>query len=504
MAVTLHFQSTGSIPGQGGPARMIGPSLTVGRGSENDLCLPDPGKVISKTHCTIEDHGGNIVVVDLSTNGTFLNYSKQPLGPVPTPLNDGDILTMGAYELLVEIVGAAPRPDPVNLPPAEAPRPASAASQGYDDLMADTGADDGDFLDDLLSDGPLRGPGAVARPELGDDGLLPPLGEDEAGLLDPMPEPETQGASDSAHSAAVNDSFQARGPAMQPIPEDWGDDLLAPTGGDDDLLTPPGEDTTGDDSDPFAVPPAGPVFIPEDEPLNLAPDVPVEPVKAPAIPAPAPQTPAPAPVARPAPTPPTVAPAAASDAAARAFLDAAGAGDLNVSDAELVETMARLGGVMQTLIHGMREILMTRADIKSEFRIAQTRIGAGGNNPLKFSISPEQAIEAMVKPSSTGYLEAREAATQALDDIKAHEVAMMSAMEAALKGILAQLAPDELEKQMTTGGGLTSLLKGKKARYWDVYETMYARISDQAESDFHELFARSFARAYQAQLERLK
>ena len=110
----------------------------------------------------------------------------------------------------------------------------------------------------------------------------------------------------------------------------------------------------------------------------------------------------------------------------------------------------------------------------------------------------------MVRPTTKGYLPADDAAHQALDDIKAHEVAMMAAMEAALKGVLQQLSPEVLEGQITKSGGLSSLLQGKKARYWDVYEQMYAKISDQAETDFHDLFAREFSRAYQAQLDRLK
>jgi type VI secretion system FHA domain protein len=93
---------------------------------------------------------------------------------------------------------------------------------------------------------------------------------------------------------------------------------------------------------------------------------------------------------------------------------------------------------------------------------------------------------------------------QALGDIKAHEVAMMTAMEAALKGLLDQLSPNSLEAQLASGGGISGLLKGKKARYWDIYEKMYAKISEQAETDFQELFGREFARAYQAQTERLK
>jgi type VI secretion system protein ImpI/type VI secretion system protein len=152
----------------------------------------------------------------------------------------------------------------------------------------------------------------------------------------------------------------------------------------------------------------------------------------------------------------------------------------------------------------LREILMTRTSIKSEFRIEQTMIGAGGNNPLKFSISPEQAVEAMVRPATKGYLSPETAAEQALDDIKAHEVAMVTGMEAALRGVLARLDPEVLAGKIETSGAFGSLLRGKKARYWEVYEKIYAEIADQAENDFHDLFSREFARAYKEQLDKLK
>jgi type VI secretion system FHA domain protein len=198
------------------------------------------------------------------------------------------------------------------------------------------------------------------------------------------------------------------------------------------------------------------------------------------------------------------APAARNDAAARAFLAALGAGDVPVADADLVDTMTRLGQAMSVMVQGLREVLMTRSAIKSEFRIQQTMISAGGNNPLKFSVSPEQAVEALVRPKARGYLDAQAAAAQALDDIKAHEMAMMSGLEAALKGILHKLSPQALESRIEVSGSLGSLLKGRKARYWEVYEKMYAEIAGQAADDFHDLFAREFARAYQQQLDALK
>ena len=41
MQVTLSFQSSGTIPGDGRPVRMVGASMTIGRSADNDLMLAD-------------------------------------------------------------------------------------------------------------------------------------------------------------------------------------------------------------------------------------------------------------------------------------------------------------------------------------------------------------------------------------------------------------------------------------------------------------------------------
>ena len=113
---------------------------------------------------------------------------------------------------------------------------------------------------------------------------------------------------------------------------------------------------------------------------------------------------------------------------------------------------------MNTFVAGIRSILMTRQSIKSEFRINQTVISAGANNPLKFSVSVEQAIEAMTRPATKGYLPAADAAREAMDDIAAHEVAMMTGMEAALKGVLAELEPAKLSERIDADKSFSSVL----------------------------------------------
>ncbi|MAY87800.1 MAG: type VI secretion system-associated FHA domain protein TagH [Pseudooceanicola sp.] len=483
MPVTLKFQSSGTVPGNARPVEMRGPSLTVGRGPANDLVLPDPDRLLSKNHFVIEDHNGNVMIVDLSTNGTFLNYSKIPLGRTPTPLNNGDVLGLGTYELVIEIGQDIPDMADLLAPPA----PQDGISPGRADrapdpmkLLDDSGPDD--FLDDLLGpDTAPKGPSQL-NPVDPIDELLPPMGEDEDPFFQkPKDGREGEGASLPSHGASANDSIRSGGVqgGNAIIPDDW-----------DDLLD--GIDTPGAKPEPEPAPPPEPV-------RRTPPTIPPEDR--------APPAPAPEPVAAPEPAPepaPKAPPSAEQADLARAFLAAAGAGEVRLDDADLPGTMERMGRVMKSLVTGLREILMTRTSIKSEFRIEQTMIGAGGNNPLKFSISPEQAIEAMVKPATRGYLDPEAAAEQALQDIKAHEVAMVTGMEAALKGVLRKLDPEQLAGQIETSSAFGSLWKGKKARYWEVYEKLYAEISDQAENDFHDLFSREFARAYKAQLDKLK
>jgi type VI secretion system protein ImpI/type VI secretion system protein len=479
MAVTLKFQSSGMVPGSGAPVKMQGGSLTVGRGPANDMTLPDPDRLLSKNHFVIEDHNGKIVIVDFSTNGTFLIYSKVPLGRTPTTLNNGDVLSAGAYELVVEIGQEVPDLDDILAPLGSSDDMAFASADRAPDPMAmlDQSDPEGDFLDDLL--GAEGGPTGHKQLDTSDpiDELLPPLGEEEDPFFQKTSDGrEGTGASLPMHNPSMTDNFAPSGKSgPSVIPDDW-DDLLAPD-----------EPAAPEPVVPAQAAPAPPP-LPELDDEALLPDPPVP--ESPAPPVPAAQ--------------PVQAAQGGDQSAARAFLAALDTEDLNIADADLERTMARMGRVMRMMITGLREVLMTRTSIKSEFRIDQTMISAGGNNPLKFSLSAENAIEALVKPKAKGYLSPETATEEALDDIKAHEIAMVTGMEAAIKGVLGKLDPEVLSGQIETSSAIGSMFKGKKARYWEVYEKMYAQISDQAENDFHELFSREFARAYKEQLDKLK
>ena len=307
----------------------------------------------------------------------------------------------------------------------------------------------------------------VSRPAARQD--LPTLEEeDEAGdflndLLgepastDPLGHPQQPGASAPDHAPAASAHFappQASGPM---IPDDWEDSLIAPQ------PEPPAEELPLETASARQPPVQAPV-----SPANpLAPETPQD------------------------------------DALLRAFLAGVGAPHLQLSPHEAKEIMGRVGRIMATTIDGLRDILMTRSALKSEMRVNRTMIQAQANNPLKFSVSKEQAIEAMLKPTTPGYQEPEAAVAEALRDIKAHEIATMTGMEAALKDLLAQLGPDNLAARIEQKSGRISRFGSKKALYWDAYAAHYAEIANATETDFQSTFGKEFSRAYEEQINKL-
>jgi type VI secretion system FHA domain protein len=77
---------------------------TIGRGRDNDWVLPDPDRYLSGTHARVDFRAGSYIVVDTSSNGTYVNDASEPLGKFHEyTLQDGDFLRLGNYEFRVSI-----------------------------------------------------------------------------------------------------------------------------------------------------------------------------------------------------------------------------------------------------------------------------------------------------------------------------------------------------------------------------------------------------------------
>jgi len=95
----------------------------VGRAFSNDLKIEDPS--VSSNHARIVVEGEVVTLKDLgSTNGTFINRSQVVEGF----LQPGQIITLGAVELLFESNGATATVAPPSMPASAAAAPARPAS----------------------------------------------------------------------------------------------------------------------------------------------------------------------------------------------------------------------------------------------------------------------------------------------------------------------------------------------------------------------------------------
>jgi len=448
-------------------------TLSIGRAANNDWVLADPDRLLSKTHCMISLEGSRYVLTDTSTNGVFINGAREPTARDSRAfLTDGDSFTLGDYTITVTEADSAP-----------APRAAPAAA-GFGSFNQGSGRGGDPFGD---------------------------AGEDPFGA-----EPGTvfhHPVSKSAPVAAfrTEDPF-ASAAAARPGSLDIDDDLFQGITPSDNWAGPSQRDNADAPKLAFAPPkPVAPVNFNDldiddllgDEPIG-APATrppPVQPVARAPEPPPAAMAP---PVAPPPVTPAAQPSATTADAAVMlaALLRGAGVPDLRLTG-DPVASMEAAGAVFRAMVEGLREVLMSRAAIKGELRVEQTMLRARDNNALKFSITVEEAVAALLLPPRTGYKAPLAAVQEAARDIQSHEMAVMAGVQTALIGLLKRFDPAALEARLSPGR-LDSFLPGaRKARIWELFCETYKDIAREAEDDFQSVFGREFAKAYDAQMKKL-
>jgi type VI secretion system FHA domain protein len=154
---------------------------------------------------------------------------------------------------------------------------------------------------------------------------------------------------------------------------------------------------------------------------------------------------------------------------------------------------------------GTMGVLMGRALAKRESRLEMTMISAQANNPLKFFPDADSALMQMMNGGMPGYMAPPRAFANAFDDIKAHELATMAGMRAALAGVLGRFDPQAIEARLQVPSVMDKVLtSGRKARMWDRMVELYTQLAREADSDFHRLFGEAFSKAYEEQIERLR
>ena len=141
-------------------------------------------------------------------------------------------------------------------------------------------------------------------------------------------------------------------------------------------------------------------------------------------------------------------------------------------------------------------LLASRRSIKSELRVEMTSLSPRENDPLKFLPSGEKALRATLVGDRGGFLPLSAAIEEALQDVKAREVATLIALEQAAKTILARFNPRAIEEPAPAAKGMFA--RGDQPRCGGV-RARDAALTDNLDKTARDLAAEAFARAYAEQ-----
>ncbi len=532
MTLTLRAVSLNDLPlSQPITASFDERGGTIGRADNNTMALPDPERHISRQQAEIRaDRGGFLIRNVGSANPILVRNQTLSFGET-APLLCSDRLRIGGY--LLEVLDDVRAESTVLRAPVTTESPATGSNEQAS-LRAPLSSSN-PFADLFGASSPGAAP--ANRPATGRGATAarldkePYLPDDFDPFAAPPPAPAAAPRPDSDEPAGVFEDLFPR--ANAPSIDEMFD--LRPGDGRDPLAdfaaeTPARPREEGDprlqslSSDPlvlFGAPPAPPPVAqatpdrtPDLHAAFVPPAVAVarpQPVRVPVpVAAPAPVTvPIPAPVAAARPTAvaaPVVAaaPAVAATAAWEAFCDGAGV-TLESQPCGDVEALRTAGLLLRQAVEGMLRLLAMRSTTRSEMHADMTLIRAHGNNPLKFTLDPQSAVEQMLRPPMRGFLPGPAAVADAMNDLVGHAIGTMTGTRAALDGMLERFAPQQLESRLASKGMLDALVPmGRKAKLWELYLQRYDGIREDALGNFHELFGRAFLEAYEQQVDQLR
>lgn len=152
-------------------------------------------------------------------------------------------------------------------------------------------------------------------------------------------------------------------------------------------------------------------------------------------------------------------------------------------------------------VDAMMDVLRARAELKNSFRLPATLIQRSENNPLKFAPTAQEAVTKLLAPPDNGFLSGSAALNDAADDIRNHQMAMLAGVRSAFQALLAHFDPARIEE---SEGSARRLPLGGRPRHWERYKQQFDALTRNPDECFQRLFGDEFARAYEAQLARLK
>lgn len=474
---------------------------TIGRGPENTWVLDDPEKYMSSQHTQIAFENGQYVLTDLSTNGTFVNGSGEPLGNGnKVNLNEGDRFAISDYEFVVNIRGTGQNNDALfsqTMDTGPFPGMPDAGNSGAGNFESPPFSPD----DPFASSANEYVPSSDAMMGIGNAETDPLAMLDKAGSVNPSPfhvkDTQYPGNSFGDNVSAMSDSIAWPESNIESgaIPDDWNDDLSGRQNDSPRQEMPVANFAPESNAGANSFINAEALSRLENEYLALEnenKELMTEIARLQHF------------------LNDKNSKNAKRNSSRRAFtlqdqtlIESMGLSKWNLDKNKKTQISATVGVLVRESMEGMMRVLSFRKKIKEEFRINVTTIQPVENNPLKFSANIDDAMENMFIKENNAYKDPVEAVREGFQGIAEHQVAVLAGMQAAFRGMLDRFDPETLEKRFEKYKKSGLIQFGQKGKNWESYKEFHNELVNNIDNSFQHLFGYDFVQAYEDQLQRL-
>ncbi|MDQ8590733.1 type VI secretion system-associated FHA domain protein TagH [Klebsiella aerogenes] len=189
-----------------------------------------------------------------------------------------------------------------------------------------------------------------------------------------------------------------------------------------------------------------------------------------------------------------------------ALLEGMGLGDMQPVPQFDKENMRQLGQMLSMFSQGTVALLSSRSILKRGVKADMTMVLDDANNPFKLLPSGKTVLMQMFGVRMPGFMPPKKSVRDALIDLQAHQLGMISGIRAIIAAMLQSFNPEQLEEEAKRDGHTSRLAlpASRKAALWDYFVRTYGETAGQIEDDFHTLFGEAFLYAYDMEVNQYK
>ena len=189
-----------------------------------------------------------------------------------------------------------------------------------------------------------------------------------------------------------------------------------------------------------------------------------------------------------------------------ALLEGMGLGDMQPVPQFDKENMRQLGQMLSMFSQGTVALLSSRSILKRGVKADMTMVLDDANNPFKLLPSGKTVLMQMFGARMPGFMPPKKSVRDALIDLQAHQLGMISGIRAIIAAMLQSFNPEQLEEEAKRDGHTSRLAlpASRKAALWDYFVSTYGETAGEIEDDFHTLFGEAFLYAYDMEVNQYK